>query len=128
MNLYLDTHLGRSWDLSLAWRFHTGWPTTPISTRSEEDEEGEPELVPVLGRLNSDRLPSYHRMDLRASREWQRRRGRLVAFVDLQNLYDRKNLAGFDVQLDDEGEEGELVVEPERWPGFFPSLGITWEF
>ena len=126
VNLYVNTRLGRSWDLSLAWRFHSGWPTTPVFLEMIEDEEGETELIPVLGPLNSERLPSYHRMDLRASREWPLRSGRLVLFLDLQNVYDRKNLAGFDVQLDE--EESELIVEPERWPGFFPSLGMRWEF
>jgi vitamin B12 transporter len=126
VNLFVNTRIGRSLDLSLAWRFHSGRPTTPVFLETIEDEEGETELIPVLGPLNSERLPSYHRMDLRASREWPLRSGRLVLFLDLQNLYDRRNLAGFDVQLDE--EEGELTVEPEDWPGFFPSLGIRWEF
>ncbi|RPH53931.1 TonB-dependent receptor, partial [bacterium] len=110
VNLFVNTRLGKSWDLSLAWRYHSGWPTTPVFLEIAEDEEGEPELTPGLGPLNSERLPTYHRMDLRASREWPLRSGRLVLFLDLQNVYDRKNLAGFDVQLDE--EEGKLVVEP----------------
>jgi TonB dependent receptor len=149
LNLYVDTRLGRSWNLSVAWRYHTGWPTTPVSLvevpgdpggnagADEEGEEGEepegpeepsgeePRLVPVLGPLYSERLPSYHRLDLRASRAWQLRAGRLTFFLDLQNVYDRKNQAGFDIAFD--AEEGELDVEREDWPGFFPSLGISWE-
>ncbi len=144
LNLYANTRLGRSWSLSLAWRYHTGWPTTPVSLvevpgapggdGEEEGEEGEepeepaeeePQLVPVLGPLYSERLPSYHRLDLRASRAWQLRAGRLTFFLDLQNVYDRKNQAGFDVSFD--AEEGVLDVEREDWPGFFPSVGISWE-
>lgn len=124
LNLYVDTLLGRGWSLSLAWRYHTGWPTTPVFVETIEDEEGEPELVPVLGRLNSKRLPIYHRLDLRASREWQLRSSRLTFFLDLQNVYNRKNIAGFDLEV---GED-EIVPEPENWPGFFPSLGISWDF
>lgn len=126
LNLYLETLLGKSWSLSLAWRFHTGWPITPVSAAPGEDDEGEPENVAVLGPLYSERLPDYHRLDLRASREWTLRSGRLQLFVDLQNVYNRKNLAGFDIGLDE--ETGELVREPETWPGFFPSLGVSWEF
>lgn len=126
VNLFFNTHLARSWDLSLAWRYHTGWPTTPVFTATVEDEEGEPELVPVLGPLNSERLPEYHRLDLRASRDWRLRSGRLVFFLDLQNVYNRKNLAGFDLEVDE--DEGTVLAEPEDWPGFFPSVGITWEF
>lgn len=125
LNLFLDRRLGKNWSLSLAWRFHSGWPTTPASLSSVEDEEGEPQPVLVLGPLDSERLPDYHRLDLRASRAWELRSGRLVFFLDLQNVYNRRNPAGFDYSVDDEGR---LVVEGERWPGFFPSLGITWEF
>jgi hypothetical protein len=126
LNLYLETLLGKSWSLSLAWRFHTGWPTTPVSLVTGQDEEGEPESAAVLGPLYSERLPVYHRLDLRASREWRLRSGRLQLFADLQNVYNRRNIAGFDVTLDE--ETGELLQEPEAWPGIFPSLGLSWEF
>jgi hypothetical protein len=119
VNLYVDTLLGKNWSLSAAWRYHTGWPTTRVF--EEADEDGE--LVPVLGKLNAERLPSYHRMDLRASRDWQLHSSRLTFFVDLQNVYNRKNIAGFDLEVD----ENSIVPEPETWPGFFPSIGISWE-
>jgi hypothetical protein len=149
--LDLDFRLPREWRLNLAWRYHTGWPTTPVEARfvpaaarlagAQEDEEDpdepdeppdpeepgepEPELVAVFGRLNSERLPDYHRLDLRASRTWSLRAGRLTFFVDVQNLYDRQNLAGFDLALDEEA--GTVELEEESWNGIFPSLGITWE-
>jgi hypothetical protein len=62
-------------------------------------------------------------MDLRASRDWQLRSSRLTFFVDLQNVYNRKNIGGFDLEVDEES----IVAEPETWPGFFPSIGISWE-
>jgi hypothetical protein len=128
LNLYLETILGKDWSLSLAWRLHTGWPTTPVALApdKQEDEDGEPVSVAVLGPLYSERLPVYHRLDLRASREWHVRSGRLQLFADLQNVYNRRNIAGFDVALDQ--ERGELLQAPEAWPGIFPSLGISWDF
>lgn len=126
--LDLNFRLPRQWSLSLAWRYHTGWPTTPVEAGfviDPEDPEEEPELVAMFGRLNSERLPDYHRLDLRASRRFNLRTGRLTFFVDVQNVYDRRNLAGFDVSLDEDA--GTVELEEERWPGFFPSLGITWE-
>jgi hypothetical protein len=126
VNAYVSRRLGRSWSLSLAWRYHTGWPTTPLAIALAEGEDGEPRPVPVLGRLNADRLSDYHRLDLRASRQWALRSGRLTFFVDLQNVYGRENLAGFDLTLDD--ETGELRRAAETWPGLVPSAGVSWEF
>ncbi|HSF43804.1 MAG TPA: TonB-dependent receptor, partial [Thermoanaerobaculia bacterium] len=126
--LGLNFRLPRQWNLNLAWRYHTGWPTTPVEAGfviDPEDPEEEPGLAAVFGRLNSERLPAYHRLDLRASRRWDLRSGRLTFFVDVQNVYNRRNLAGFDVTLDEDA--GVVELEEERWPGLFPSLGITWE-
>lgn len=146
--LDLNFRLPREWSLNLAWRYHTGWPTTPVAARllpidvagvagAQEDpdepedpeEPGgpeEPELAVVFGRLNSERLRDFHRLDLRASRTWPLRSGRLTLFLDVQNLYDRKNLAGFDLAVDE--EEGTVELEEEDWPGLFPSLGVVFEF
>ncbi|HEX5760946.1 MAG TPA: TonB-dependent receptor [Thermoanaerobaculia bacterium] len=126
VNADLDLRAGRHWRVNLAWRYHTGWPTTPLALRAEEDEEGEVELVPVLGPLNAARLADYHRLDLRASRRWQLGRVALDLFVDVQNLYDRRNLAGFDVAIDE--DEGTVVFEREDWPGLVPSAGVALEF
>lgn len=128
VGLALHYRLPRQWNLNLAWRYHTGWPTTPVEARlvpDPEDPDEEPQLMPVFGRLNSERLPTYHRLDLRASRRWNVRSGALTFFVDVQDVYNRRNLAGFDIGLDEDA--GTLELEDEGWPGFFPSFGITWE-
>jgi len=125
LNLDVSYRLGAKWNLNLAWRYHTGRPTTAVSL--EEVEVGEEdELLPVFGALNAERLPDYHRLDLRASRTWRTGSGQVSFFVDIQNVYDRENQAGFDIEID---EEQEVVLRiPESWPGFLPSVGILWEF
>jgi outer membrane receptor protein involved in Fe transport len=129
----VDLALPRRWNLALAWRYHSGWPTTPVSAgfvAPEEDDEEEPELVARFGELNSERLPVYHRLDLRASRTRALRKGSLTFYVDVQNLYDRENLAGFDLAVDEEPIEDGVTaeLEPEHWPGLFPSVGVLWEW
>jgi hypothetical protein len=123
--LDLDFRLSRPWSLNLAWRYHTGWPTTPVSTMPtipNGDPDDEPEAV--FGALNSERLPAYHRLDLRASRRWDLRAGGLTFYVDVQNVYNRRNLAGLSAKLD---ESGGVAFEEERGASIFPSLGIAWE-
>jgi len=147
----LALELPRDWLVNLAWRWRTGWPTTPFEAfeiappeppagpgdpgDGDGDDDGEsdavvaataaPEFGIRFGPLRSQRLPEYQRLDLRASRRWPTRRGGVTFYLDVQNLTDRGNLAGFGVVVDD--EEG-VTVEPEDWPGIVPSLGLIWEF
>lgn len=140
-NLHFEQPLGEHWRLNLAWRFHTGWPTTRILLVEEEPEgteegeeggaeppespEDDPGLGFALGPLYGARLSSYHRLDLRASRAWSLPRGELTFFLDIQNVYDRSNPSGFDAEIDDETET--LVLSEEGWPGILPSVGLRWE-
>lgn len=126
LNLDLDWKLGRNWRLNVAWRIHTGWPTTPLALRQVEGEEGELAWEPVLGPLNGDRLPTYHRLDLRVSRSWQWQDTALELFLDVQNAYDRQNVGGFEFDIDEVG--GTLTREPELWPGVVPAFGLSLEF
>jgi hypothetical protein len=120
VNADVNYRLGRGWDANVAWRFHTGWPTTPLA---EAETEG---VAPTIGPRNSGRLSNYHRLDARVSRKWPIRSGTLTAFGDIQNVYGRRNVAGFDLEMDD--ETGEFFLKKERWPGFFASVGFTLEF
>jgi hypothetical protein len=146
--LNLRFRLPREWTLDLVAVFHTGRPTTRVEVlevpagsfaHAEDDDDDEEEddddddgeepptvFVPVLGPLNGERLADYHRLDLRISRRFALERGELSFFVDVQNLYDRENAAGTSIELD--SETGELVRDPELWPGFFASAGVAWEF
>ncbi len=108
--------IGEHWDLSLAAVFHTGRPTTPLRL----DDSGEL----VIGPVDSLRLPNYVRVDVRASRRFDLSLGNLLLYLDVQNLLDRQNVAGFDVEVDDD----ELMMMPEAWPGIVPSIGVVWEF
>ena len=130
-NFDLNYRAGKHWNVNLAWRYHTGWPTTTLSGFFEEDDEGELEIVTEVGPLHAERLSDYHRLDLRASREWRKSRGVLGFFLEVQNAYNRKNHAGFDPDLETEEapDGGEIVVlGREIWQEILPSFGITWEF
>ena len=87
--------------------------------------------MPVFGPVYGERLPAYHRLDLRASREWRPKKGVLTFFLDVQNVYDRQNVAGFDVDFEfGLNDDGEIDIEAihEIWGGIWPSFGISWEF
>lgn len=123
LNVDVNRRLRNHWDLNLAWVYRTGRPTTELSVVEERNADGEITVVPVLGPINARRLPHYHRLDLRLSREWPRPSGVVTFFVDVHNLYNRNNVSGVDVKL----EDGSLTADHEIWPRFFLSAGISWE-
>ena len=142
-NADINYRINEHWSVNLAWRYRSGWPTTAVSGRLEEDDEGESEPVLVFGPVNGERLSDYHRLDLRASRQWQLKKGKLSLFIDIQNVYDRRNISGFDVEFEfagcdpeaDEcepqiGSDGEspVIAVAETWGGILPSFGVDWEF
>ena len=116
----------KTWRIDLAFHYRTGWPTTPIR-RSPTWQNGDDESLFIeTGPLNSDRVRDNHRLDLRLSRQWKRRNRTVRFFIDIQNVFDRKNIAGFDVSADP--EEDELEISDEAFVGLFPSLGVSIEW
>jgi hypothetical protein len=131
-NLGVSWRPSPRWSFNAVWIYHTGWPTTPVSARLVRGTDGEPIAVPVVGELRSVRLDDYHRLDVRASRRFARKRGVWEFFIDAQNLYNRRNDAGFEVdggsfRVDDRGQ-AVFKPTPEKWLGLLPSFGISWTF
>ncbi len=121
--------LGHDWQVAAVWSYHTGWPTTTITAAAVE-QNGEVVPVAVLGPIRGDRFPDYHRLDLRLGHLWRLRRGSLSAYLDIQNLYGRSNLRGFEnfeLSLDADGR-AELARDRVGWGTFQPSFGLRWQW
>ncbi|MBW2256475.1 MAG: TonB-dependent receptor, partial [Deltaproteobacteria bacterium] len=80
------------WEYSLRWSFAGGRPYTPF-------DEG---LSAQLGtgiiqrdRINEERYPAYHRLDLRFDHRQHYERFNLVSYFTLLNAYNRKNIFAY---------------------------------
>lgn len=126
----LDYRMARGWNLHAAWLYHTGWPTTRIRGRVVRGPDGSARVEPVLGWFHAERLPAYHRLDARLSRTWTLPFGQLNTYLEVQNLYDRANVRGFDDFSFGLGADGEPRVDYDTlsWGEFLPSFGIRWQF
>ncbi|MFT3829435.1 MAG: TonB-dependent receptor [Opitutaceae bacterium] len=128
--LYLDiTYVpAPKWQLSASWQYHTGWPITDVGYFMAPDPVGGEYPAFYYKATNATRLPGYHRLDLRATRRFSLRHGVLRAYVDLFNVYDRKNQYSYDHHFT--VENGEIVVtrSPRSMFPFLPSAGLSWEF
>lgn len=86
--------LSDAWTFGGRWSYHTGQPDTPVvGTGTYPDGR----VKPLYGPLNSERLPSYHRLDLRAERTVS---PTLKYHVEVINAYGRKNVSGYSYAVD----------------------------
>ena len=71
------------------WRYVSGNPETPILNSIYEADSDS--YIGLSGDYNSERLPSFHALDIRIDKDINFRRWKLTFYVDIQNVYNRKN-------------------------------------
>ena len=117
------------WSVGMAWLYHSGWPTTSFQVTADTLANGTVLVRHVYGERNADRLAPYHRLDARIARRFHMADGRLSLFLDVFNVYDRRNpraqqlLGGYATS---EGANGSLQFDlllPR-----VPSFGMAWQF
>jgi outer membrane receptor protein involved in Fe transport len=121
INFSANYRRGVRWNFNVAGTFHTGWPTTPIVAHVVNGR-----VVSELGPLNSDRFPTYKRVDLRASRS----SGHLTLFVELFNVLNLTNtqrVNAFDFNVQPSGDVRTVAIT-EAVFGVVPSFGVAWRF
>lgn len=68
-----------------------------------------------------DRLPLYHSMDFRLDKKWYFDNFTLNTYIDIQNVYARKNVAAY------RWNSKLKKVEDQSSIGILPSIGINLE-
>lgn len=120
-----------NWDVALAASVHTGWPTTELLLVEDGvDDEGEPVLVAIPGPRNVSQLGTFASLDFRVSRKWRLEHGSFMAFLEVSNLTNRRNLCCLDWDLEEDEVTGEDVFERgvDYWMPLMPAIGFLWEF
>jgi len=100
------------WEVSLRFRFASGRPYTPF------DDSG----FQYVKDLNSRRLKSAHSLDIRVDRRWVFKNLTLITYLDVQNIYNRRNLSGI------RWDPIKKTVDESSSIGILPSIGISAEF
>jgi len=84
----------RNWELGVRFRFVDGQPYTPYDTVTSSiksvwdiTQMG----ISDLNRLNSERIPAYHQLDLRVDKVWYFNKWSLNLYLDIQNIYNFKS-------------------------------------
>ncbi|HLP98625.1 MAG TPA: carboxypeptidase regulatory-like domain-containing protein [Sideroxyarcus sp.] len=85
--------LSEAWSFGMKWNYHSGSPYTPVVGTGGTYPDGRP--IPVYAGVNSGTLPVYHRLDLRADRNYVFDRWKLNTYFEINNVYQRKNIVGY---------------------------------
>ena len=107
------------WLLGTKFKYSGGRPYTPINNEASELVN---RAVFATDDFNSARYPYYMRIDLRVDKKFDFRNASLVAYLEVQNLFDRQNIYSY-YWDDNENELGTIY----QW-AFFPLGGISVQF
>jgi hypothetical protein len=112
VNLSGGYKLNEYWEVSTKFRFASGAPFTPYDAVGGQR----------VADYNTKRLKSAHSFDVRVDRRWFFNGWTLITYLDVQNVYNRKNATA--VRWDPK----EMKVDESSSIGILPTIGISAEF
>jgi hypothetical protein len=118
-----------TWSLSYAWQYHSGWPATNEDFEVMTTVDGSQFVNRTFGPIYGERLPAYHRLDVRVSKLFPVSTGRLEVYFDVFNAYNRENAEAFNfaVWVTPQGTAAtERGINPLL--RVFPTFGARLEF
>ncbi|MFH1943483.1 MAG: TonB-dependent receptor [bacterium] len=104
-------------DISVRWRYLGGRPYTRPMYYEQLHYWAVNETSPV----NTNRYPSYHRLDLRIDRRFMFKGWDIITYFDVMNVYGRNNI--WEYTYNDDGSVDEIL----QWK-VFPVGGLSIEF
>lgn len=109
----------RRWEVSARWDYAGGRPYTPL----------DPEASALYNRtildgtrINAERLPAYHSLNIRVDRRFNFSSTALVCYASVWNVYDRRNIAA--VYWNSVARSEDTILQ---W-GMMPVAGLEYEF
>ena len=145
-NLFDNTHIvsivanynfSPNFEIGAKWQYLSGTSEVPITSVFLIQDPVTRGLNPLLASVDEElraELTPYHKLDLRISRKWNVRGMRIGGFIDILNVYNRKNTVKFsfkDATLAVQGQEIEIdeweSEEISQIPRFL-YIGLTLDF
>lgn len=116
VNLVGNYKYSDKWQFGAKWSYHSGNLFTPVvGTGTYPDGR----IKPIYGALNSERLPNYHRLDLRVDQVVS---PTLSFYYELLNAYAQKNISGYTYSADYKKRRSNLEL------GITPNVGLDYKF
>lgn len=113
LNINGGYKIGKTWEVSAKFRIAGGRPYTPIDPSDGSIN---------YNNYNSELLPVYHRLDVRAEKKFIFTHWVLTTYVDIQNIYNKQNVFRY------EWNSFKREIETSKNLGILPTIGISAEF
>lgn len=107
------------WLAGAKFKYSGGRPYTPLDYEASAEVN---RAVFATDDFNSARYPYYMRVDLRVDKKFDFKNASLIAYIELQNLFDRQNIYSY-YWNEDEKDPGTIY----QW-AFFPVGGVSVQF
>lgn len=101
---------GKQWEISGKFRYVGGRPYTPINPADGTQ---------LVSQFNSEYLPDFNSLDIRVDKRWNFKDWSLITYVDIQNIYGRKNISGY------RWNKYSNKIEANESIGVLPTIGIN---
>jgi outer membrane receptor protein involved in Fe transport len=111
--------LGERWEISRSFTYATGRPYSPPLLPESADQN---RIFYELARFNTERLPAFHRLDVRIDRKFRLFGRNTSLFADMQNLYNRRAVIEYS------WNQKARTLYAEKQLEFLPIVGINIEF
>ncbi len=110
--------LGEHWRVGGRFTYATGLPFTEIESALYNADTDS--YVPLYSdKINEERDEPIHQLDVRVDRAWEYTNWQLTVYLDLQNVYFRKQPVGYIYNYDYTEREALTL------PTFYPTLGVA---
>ncbi len=109
--------INTKWEVSGKFRIATGLPTTPFITSGPDTGQRD-----WTQYNQGERFPTFNALDLRVDRRFSFSGWQLELYLDVQNVYGRKNISA--VRWDPRTNEPEF----NEALGVLPTIGINVDF
>jgi hypothetical protein len=111
-NLTAGYVFNERWEVSAKFRFSSGNTYTPYNSDGTQS----------ISNYLSERFQPVHSLDIRVDRRWDFDGWSMITYIDIQNIYNRKNTSG--IRWDYKTNKPKL----QQSFGILPSIGINLEF
>ena len=107
------------WEFSMRWVYAGGTPYTPFDLKKSQDLN---RAVLDENKINKDRYPDYHSLNVRVDRRFNFANTNLVVYLSVWNAYNRKNVASYF------WNETEKKIDTIYQWTLLPIFGLEFEF